>query len=191
MESIEVTNSFNHFKWMLSNEPKVIQNNKLDILHIRRLWQKQPIGGVPFQPGYNGKPCDPKIFKANQIAWFLYTKFLRKGLFYELIFCIAVHHHDWNLGNKFWLLVAYGFLSKMSIKVKLMFFKVQKRNSFINMQTWNDRNVNPKVTYKNYIQLIHFFSFFTFDNNLVLSSSLDTRWKKPLEIGFCLSFYIF
>ena len=99
------------------------------------------MGGVALQPGYDGKPCGPKTFKANQIAWFLYTKFLRKGLSFELIFCIAVQHHDWNLKNKFWLLMVYGVLSKVSIKVKLMFFKIQKRNSFINMQTWNDRNV--------------------------------------------------
>ena len=30
-KSIEVTNLFNHFKWMCSDVPKVIQNNKLDI----------------------------------------------------------------------------------------------------------------------------------------------------------------
>ena len=30
-KSIEVTNLFNHFKWMCSDVPKVIQNDKLDI----------------------------------------------------------------------------------------------------------------------------------------------------------------
>ena len=44
-EISKVTNLFNHFKQMCSDVPKVIQNNKLDFLHIGRLQQKQPIAG--------------------------------------------------------------------------------------------------------------------------------------------------
>ena len=43
------------------------------------------MGGVPPQPGYNEKPCSPKIFKTNQISWFFCTKFLQKD------FIITVH----------------------------------------------------------------------------------------------------
>ena len=39
-------------------------------------------GRVPAQPGYNGKPYGPKIFKATQIVWFLSTKFLQKGFIF-------------------------------------------------------------------------------------------------------------
>ena len=47
-KSIEVTNLFNHFKWMCSDAPKVIQNHMLDFLHIGRLQQKQLIAvGFP------------------------------------------------------------------------------------------------------------------------------------------------
>ena len=44
-EAIEVTHLFNHFRWMWSDVSKVIQNNKLDLLHIGRLQQKQTISG--------------------------------------------------------------------------------------------------------------------------------------------------
>ena len=43
-EAIEVTHLFNHFRWMWSDVSKVIQN-KLDLLHIGRLQQKQTISG--------------------------------------------------------------------------------------------------------------------------------------------------
>ena len=42
-EAIEVTHLFNHFRWMWSDVSKVIQNNKLDFLHIGRLQQKEAI----------------------------------------------------------------------------------------------------------------------------------------------------
>ena len=42
-ETIEVTHLFNHVRWMWSDVSKVIQNNKLDLLHIGRLQQKQTI----------------------------------------------------------------------------------------------------------------------------------------------------
>ena len=44
-EPIGVTHLFNNFKWMWSDVSKVIQNNKLDLLHIGRLQQKQVIAG--------------------------------------------------------------------------------------------------------------------------------------------------
>ena len=49
-------------------------------------------GSAP-QPTYTGKPCGPKIFKANQITLFFYTKLLKKDFFYEFIFCMALRHN--------------------------------------------------------------------------------------------------
>ena len=45
------------------------------------------MGGAPPQPSYNGKLYSPKIFKANQIAWFFYIKFLQKGFIFRINFC--------------------------------------------------------------------------------------------------------
>ena len=42
-EAIEMTHSFNHFKQMLSDVSKVIQNSNLDFLRIGRPQQKQAI----------------------------------------------------------------------------------------------------------------------------------------------------
>ena len=61
------------------------------------------IGGAPLQPGCNGKPCGPEIFKANQIGWFFYTKFQHHDQRQN-------QHHDWNLLNKFWSLITVGVL---------------------------------------------------------------------------------
>ena len=83
------------------------------------------MGGISSQPGCNGKPCFPKIFKAHQIAWFIYTKFLQKTFIFWIHFCILVQYHDWNLLNKFWLLITFGVLSKVPLKVKLKLFKIQ------------------------------------------------------------------
>ena len=44
-EATEVTHLFNHFRWMWSDVPKVIQSNKLDFLHKVRLQQKQAVAG--------------------------------------------------------------------------------------------------------------------------------------------------
>ena len=47
-ESIEVTNLCNHFRWMWSDTPKVIQNKTLVIWHIGSFRQKQTIAeGFP------------------------------------------------------------------------------------------------------------------------------------------------
>ena len=48
------------------------------------------IEGVPPQPGYNGKSFSPKLFKANQIAWFFYTKFLQKGFIFRINFLYGI-----------------------------------------------------------------------------------------------------
>ena len=99
---------------------------------------------APLQPGCNGKPCVTKIFKANQIAWF---------------FCNGQHqnqHHDWNLLNKFWLLVTFEVPSKVSLKVKLISFKIQNI-IFHQYADMSDRNVNPKSHIcQIYMFLIHF-----------------------------------
>ena len=134
IESIEVTNFCNHFRWMWSDVPKVIQNKKLDFLHIGRHRQKQPIAGriskilVGESDGWrfahfltDGETTNPTWLK---------SKTLRPQNFqgqsdFEFIFCMIVQYHDRNLPEKFWLLMASGVLSKVSLKVKLMFFKIQ------------------------------------------------------------------
>ena len=82
------------------------------------------IGGALTQTGCNEKPCSPKIFKANQIAWFFYTKFKHHDQHQN-------QHHDWNLLNKFWLLITFGVLPKVSFKVK---FKVSLKVKFFKIQ---------------------------------------------------------
>ena len=93
------------------------------------LWQ---IGGALTQPDCNEIPCRPKIFKANQIAWFFYTEF---------------KHHD----NKFWLLINFGVPFKVSLKVKLTSFLKFKIYFFHQNVDMGDRNVNSKVTYVSYM----------------------------------------
>ena len=44
-EAIEVTHLFNHFRWIWSDMPKVMQYNKLDFLDKVRLQQKQAVAG--------------------------------------------------------------------------------------------------------------------------------------------------
>ena len=73
------------------------------------------IGGTLTQTGCNEKPCSPKIFKANKIAWFFYNKFKHHDQHQN-------QHHDWNLLNKFWLLITFGVLFKVSLKDKLKGF---------------------------------------------------------------------
>ena len=120
------------------------------------------------QPSYNGKQCGHKIFKAIQIAWFFYTKF---------------QHHDqnqnqyhWNLLNKFWLLITFGVLSKVSLKVKVKLFKVK---NIVLPPIFRNGNINSNVTYVHYSKNIYIFnSFFTSDNNLHTVQASDARWKK-------------
>ena len=97
---------------------------------------------APLQPACNGKPCVHKIFKANQIAWF---------------FCNSQHqsqHHDWNLLNKFWLLITFGVLPKVSLKV--MFFKIQNIIlPSIGRHEWQKCQSQSHIN-KLYIFLFHF-----------------------------------
>ena len=44
-EAIEVTHLFNHFRWIWSDMPKVMQYNKFDFLDKVRLQQKQAVAG--------------------------------------------------------------------------------------------------------------------------------------------------
>ena len=135
------------------------------------------IGETLTQPGCNEKPCSPKIFKANQIAWFFYTKFKHHDQHQN-------QHHDWNLLNKFWLLITFGVLSKVSLKVKVKLCKIQN-NSSINMQTWKCQFQSHICTL--YIFLIHFLLLII----IYILFKLQMPDEKNLKIGFCLYFYIF
>ena len=112
-----VENFYNHFLFLFFNLQ--LQGNNVKIWRRkgsgRNLVTFWLIGGALTQPGCNEKPCSPKIFKANQIAWFFYTKFKHHDQHQN-------QHHDWNLLNQFWLMITFGVLFKVSLKVKLIKF---------------------------------------------------------------------
>ena len=93
-------------------------------------------------------------------------------------------YHDWNLLNKFWLLITFGVLSKVSLKVKVKLCKIQN-NSSINMQTWKCQFQSHICTL--YIFLIHFLLLII----IYILFKLQMPDEKNLKIGFCLYFYIF
>ena len=136
------------------------------------------IGGTLTQTGCNEKPCSPKIFKANQIAWFFYTKFKHHDQHQN-------QHHDCNLLNKFWLLTTFGVLFKVSCRVKLVSFSKFKVLFFHQYADMCDRNVNPKVTCKLYLFLIHVLLFIIF----YILFQLQMPDKKICS-GFCLFLHI-
>ena len=77
----------------------------------------------------------PKCSKPIRMLEFFRQNFFWKGLSFEFIFCLPVQHYDWNLQNKFWLLMALGVLCRcVSVKVKLVFFWNSEKSSCINMQ---------------------------------------------------------
>ena len=130
---------------------------------------------APLQPGCNGKPCLPKIFKANHIAWF---------------FCNGLHqnqHHDWNLLNKFWLLTTFGVLFKVSFKVKLLsIFKIQNIIlPSICRHEWSKCQSQSHIC-KLYIFLIDFLLLLI----LYILFKLPIPDKKNLQSGFCLFLHI-
>ena len=106
-----VENFYNHFLFLFFNlQLQVICKNLVNLniwwgkgVRVRRdlvtFWL---IGGALTQTGCNEKPCGPKIFKANRIAWFFYPKFKHYDQHQK-------QHHDWNQLNKFWLLITFGF----------------------------------------------------------------------------------
>ena len=117
--SIERSNysrDFQKFSGLLTffclHQTFMVMNYKLQGGDLITFWL---IGEALIQPGCNEKPWSPKAFKANQIAWFFYTKFKHHDQHQN-------QHHDWNLLNKFWLLITFGVLFKVSLKVKLIGF---------------------------------------------------------------------
>ena len=138
------------------------------------------IGGALTQPGCNEKPCSPKIFKANQIAWFFYTKFKHHDQHQD-------QHHDWNLLNKFWLLTTFGVLFKVSFKVKLLsIFKIQNIIlPSICRHEWSKCQSQSHIC-KLYIFLIDFLLLLI----LYILFKLPIPDKKNLQSGFCLFLHI-
>ena len=114
---------------------------KYSLRDLVTFWLK---GEALTQPGCNEKPCSPKIFTSNQIAWFFYTKFKYHDQHQN-------QHHDWKLLNKFWLLITFGVFFKVSLNVKLISFLKFRIQFFHQYADMSDRNINPKVTYVNYI----------------------------------------
>ena len=138
---------------------------------MRLSWRKRKNGEYQTQPSYDWKKFGHKIFKANQIARFFFTKFQHHDQHQN-------QYHDWNLLYKFWLQITFGVLSKVSLKVKVNLFKI---SNIILPSICRHGNVNFKATY------VHFF---TSDNNLHTIQVSDARWKN-LKIGFYLYFYVF
>ena len=69
----------------------------------------------------------PKFSKPIRMLDSFTKNFSRMALSFEFVFCLAVQDYDWNLQNKFWLLMAFAVLYKCaSLKVKLMFLHIFK-----------------------------------------------------------------
>ena len=65
-----------------------------------------------------------KFSKPIRMLDYFTKKFSRKAL---LVFCLPGQDYDWNLQNKFWLLMVFGVLCRcVSLKVKLMFLHIYK-----------------------------------------------------------------
>ena len=138
---------------------------------MRLSWGECKNGEYHPQPSYNRKHCGHKIFKANQIAWFFYTKFQHHDQHQN-------QYHDWNLLNKFWLQITFGVLSKVSLKFKVNLFKI---SNIILPSICRHGNANFKATYVDFLLLIIIYILFKF----------QMPDEKNLKIGFCLYFYIF
>ena len=138
---------------------------------MRLSWGECKNGEYHPQPSYNRKHCGHKIFKANQIAWFFYTKFQHHDQHQN-------QYHDWNLLNKFWLQITFGVLSKVSLKFKVNLFKI---SNIILPSICRHGNANFKATYVHFLLLIIIYILFKF----------QMPDEKNLKIGFCLYFYIF
>ena len=51
------------------------------------------------------KPAAPKFYRPIRLLVSFTQNFSRKALSFEFIYCMAVQYHDWNLLNKFLLLI--------------------------------------------------------------------------------------
>ena len=72
------------------------------------------IGGIPPQPTQNGKTFGSEFSRPIRLLDSFTRNFSRKTLPLEFIFCMTDQHHDWNLQNKFWLLMTFEVLSRCS-----------------------------------------------------------------------------
>ena len=118
-----------------------------------------------------------KLSRAIRLLDFFYIKFQHYDQHQN-------QYHDWNLLNKFWLLITFGVLSKVSLKVKVKLCKIQN-NSSINMQTWKCQFQSHICTL--YIFLIHFLLLII----IYILFQLQMPDEKNQKIDFCLYFYIF
>ena len=119
---------------------------------MRLSWRKRKNGEYKTQPSYDWKKFGHKIFKANQIARFFFTKFQHHDQHQN-------QYHDWNLLYKFWLQITFGVLSKVSLKVKVNLFKI---SNIILPSICRHGNVNFKATYVHFLLLIIIYILFKF-----------------------------
>ena len=69
----------------------------------------------------------PKFSKPIRMLDSFTKNFSRMALSFEFIFCLAVQDYNWNLQNKFGLLMDFAVLYKcVSLKVKLMLLHIFK-----------------------------------------------------------------
>ena len=68
------------------------------------------------------KPAAPKFSKLIRILDSFTWNFSGKTLSFEVIFCLAVQHYDWNLQNKFWLLIIVGVQQNLQIVICISFY---------------------------------------------------------------------
>ena len=83
-------------------------------------------GIVPPQPAHYGKHCGPKIFQANQNAWFFYKIFSRMLLSFEFVFVwqFRIMTETYIIRFGYWWLLQ--FFKYVSLKVKLLFLHIFK-----------------------------------------------------------------
>ena len=70
-------------------------------------------------------PVTAKFSRSIRLLDSVTQNLSRKVLSSEFIVCMTVQHHDWNLQNTFWLLMAFEVVFRCPLKLSLYFFKIQ------------------------------------------------------------------
>ena len=133
------------------------------------------MGGVPPQPGYNGKPCGTRIHSQSDCLILLpkISLLYLSNSFFVWQFNIMTETYRINFGY-WWLL---KFFPKCPLKSSL-FLKIQN-NFSINMQIWVIQMSTTKYHICGfYIYIYIYNSFFTFDINLCTVFTLRYQIKN-------------
>ena len=80
----------------------------------------------PPNPSFMKNTVAPKFSKPIRMLDSFTKNFSGMALSFEFVFCLAVQDYDWNLQNKFWLLMAFQFLTSVCpLKSSLCFTHFQ------------------------------------------------------------------